>query len=939
MVMLERLRCTNCGADFDCYTPSTSVLRCSREGCHALFFVRQARAFAQVQMEEDQAIGILRQLMMEALDQHNADNLRERAVDIRKYIQDDFHARFCEALACKRSGDFNTYHHFLCCPPRETMTSEARDWALQIALREFDPHDEEALRTFIHSSYPKEAYAKIALLNKALDRLTDQENKYAKIPRDIFICHSSSDKSIALDVYHALADDGISCWISSENLRLDTMNYWDDITYAIQNARLILVIGSRQCMLRPDPLREMDIADKAKLARVEYKIDRVEHTAYFKHYFDGKQWVDGRNHGVTSLNLLCERVYMELHKPEPISRKEKSLPTPMPEPVDDEPPVNKPPRKQPTIQVFVFFLSVLFLTSIVGVPNISVLGVYQSLIKSLATMQFVQTTAAPAPSNSVVATSLPSETSLPAPSPMAIPTAQATVAPISRFTPTITPSIATANLLSTLVLHTKAYEGTVEGSYQRHNPVIFSDPYAIWDQSGILTFRGDAFRRNAAFGNVNITEKKLAVMWNVPMKGGIKAKGTSLNGVSWPGQPLIVKWPIELRSILGLADKAKNRQALKEVMVGGQNGKLYFLNLETGEATRDPITEIWPFNGVLSLQTNASPILAAGQHTGVLENKTVDNGLHLYNLMNNQALTIVYGKDRFGRSDFSGVRSSPAFDKATGTMVFGGENGILYTMEPEDDFNPALATLKINPATQRYTWLADKQNSKNTNIDGAVAMFKQYAYFGDHSGIVQCVDVNTLTPVWAVNTGDNVDATVALDKEGEFTVALYTANTILNQGKDGVCTIRRLDALIGLQAWAFTVPDLSYTTEAEVGVYASPVVGENEAKDLVFFTATNGRKGATLYALNKRSGSLVWNLPLSAPTLSSPVAVYGDTGDAWVLQAAGDGTLRLVEALTGRVAATLKLEGGVACSPAVYRDMLVIATTGQNASIYGIRLE
>lgn len=521
-----------------------------------------------------------------------------------------------------------------------------------------------------------------------------------------------------------------------------------------------------------------------------------------------------------------------------------------------------------------------------------------------------------------------------------MPTAHATVAPTSLFNPTNTPSTATANLLSTLVLHTKAYEGTVEGSYQRSNPVIFSDPYAKWDQSGILTFRGDVFRRNAAFGNVNITEKKLAVMWNVPMKGGIKVKGTSLNGVSWPGQPLIVKWPIELRSILGLADEAKNRQALKEVMVGGQNGKLYFLDLETGEATRDPITEIWPFNGVLSLQTNGSPTLAAGQHTGVLEKKTVDNGLHLYNLINNKAHTFINGKDsRFARSDYSGVSSSPAFDKTTGAMVFGGENGILYTMELKDDFDPVLATLKINPSTQRYTWLADKQNPKNTNIDGTVAMFKQYAYFGDQSGIVQCVDVNTLTPVWAVNTGDNVDATVALDKEGEFTVALYTANTILNQGKDGVCTIRRLDALTGLQAWAFVVPDLSYTTEAEVGVYASPVVGENEAKDMVFFTATNGRKGATLYALNKRSGSLIWSLPLSAPTLSSPVAVYGDTGDAWVLQAAGDGTLSLVEALTGRVTATLKLEGGVACSPAVYHDMLVIATTGQNASIYGIRLE
>ncbi len=537
----------------------------------------------------------------------------------------------------------------------------------------------------------------------------------------------------------------------------------------------------------------------------------------------------------------------------------------------------------------------------------------------------------------------PSTAPTPSPSPVATaaPTPKAEAAAATPL-PLLTATADEAAAPAALKLETKIYdELKLKDSFDREKKIVVTDiaKYAVWDQSGILTFRGDPFRRNAAYGTVNITKKQLTEMWRVPMEGSIKAKSATLTGVGWPGQPLIVKWPTQLRAILALTDEAKNKQALKEVMVGGQNGKLYFLDLVTGEATREPITVDWPLNGSLSLQTNASPMLAVGQHIGVLAKKTVDNGLRLYNLMNDKELTLLKGKDKQMRSNYSGVSSAPLFDKTTGAMVFGGENGILYTVEPKDDFDHVLATLKIAPAVQRYIWLADKQKSKGTNIDGAVAMYGSYAYFGDQSGIVQCVDVNTLTPVWAVNTGDNVDATIALDMENESTVALYTANTIVSQGRSGVCTIRRLDALTGKQAWAFTVPELTYTTEAEVGVYASPVVGEGEAADLVFFTATNGLKSATLYALSKHDGSLKWSLPLSAPTLSSPVAVYGDAGDAWVLQAAGDGTLSLIDALTGQVATTMKLEGGVACSPAVYRDVLVIATTGQSASIYGIKLE
>jgi len=108
----------------------------------------------------------------------------------------------------------------------------------------------------------------------------------------------------------------------------------------------------------------------------------------------------------------------------------------------------------------------------------------------------------------------------------------------------------------------------------------------------------------------------------------------------------------------------------------------------------------------------------------------------------------------------------------------------------------------------------------------------------------------------------------------------------------------------------------------------------------VFFTVTNGTKTAAVYALDKATGTVKWTFPLTSPTLSSPVAVYNDAGDAWIVQAEGNGKLHLIDAKTGTEASSMQLEGSVESSPAVYRDVLVIATTGSDTSyIYGIKLE
>ncbi|HRX09436.1 MAG TPA: PQQ-binding-like beta-propeller repeat protein, partial [Candidatus Limiplasma sp.] len=495
-----------------------------------------------------------------------------------------------------------------------------------------------------------------------------------------------------------------------------------------------------------------------------------------------------------------------------------------------------------------------------------------------------------------------------------------------------------------VAVNAKIYDGTSStSSYSRSELInlLDSNMYAIWEQSGVLTFRGGPLRQNAAYGVADIQQGKMSEYWKVPVEGTMRmSSGTNLNGVGWPGQAAIVKWPMEVRQLLDITDEAKATTALKEVIVGAQNGKLYFMDLSSGTFTREPIDVNWPSNGSVSVNTDGSPVVTFGQYYSIKADKTrLDNGLHIFSLLSNKQLELLDGRQKPMQTNYSGFSGAPLFDKISGAMIAAGQNGTLYLADLNTDFDYIADSLSLSPKYHRYTWNAPGEDDKMTQVDGSVAMYGPYAYFGDKEGVVQCVDVNTLTTVWAVKTGDQIVSTPALDMSAAGdAVTLYVGNMIQNDRK-GSASVFAYDALSGKLLWQFTAPDLSYDSKNSVGFVASPVVGQGNVSDLVFYTATSG-ESATLYALRKADGSVAWSQPLAAPTESSPVAVYNEAGDAWIVQGVSDGRLFMLKAESGTVVDTMQLEGSLRASPVVYRDVLIISTTGQDPSyIYAIALE
>ena len=368
-----------------------------------------------------------------------------------------------------------------------------------------------------------------------------------------------------------------------------------------------------------------------------------------------------------------------------------------------------------------------------------------------------------------------------------------------------------------------------------------------------------------------------------------------------------------------------------------------FYNLLDGTATRDAIDLGVPSAGGLSLATNGTPLLGVGQSHSKVGSSVKKSGYHLVNLLTNKEEKLIQTDGKEKNSSFSGVLGAGLFDSKTGTLIFGSQGGVLYTAElgkQAETYDYQSGKITLSSTLQSYKTLAKGQEKKYTNINGSVAMYGSYVYYADKTGILQCVDVNSLTPVWAVNLGDDVEATPALDMEDENTVALYIGNTILLQRKKGVVNLNRINALTGEIEWTYEVTDAKYQSGEDVGLEASPLVGQNGIYNLVIFTVTNGKNGSSVLALDKKTGALKWQADFTAEAYSSPVAVYNENGDAWIVQALYDGTVNLLNASNGQVLDTLTLtDAQIKASPAVYNDLLVIGTTGKkNSAVYCIRI-
>ncbi len=564
----------------------------------------------------------------------------------------------------------------------------------------------------------------------------------------------------------------------------------------------------------------------------------------------------------------------------------------------------------------------------------------------------------------------PEPTEEPTPEPTEVPT------PTPSPTPVATPrleAMADKSADPSLITVEEIYKDNRKAtSYERKEPMNMpaGDDYLKYP-AGVVTFRGNAFRQNAASGSLDAAPASLSLLWTVEA-GSVAGSSRNYYGIGWTGQPVISRWASDVRKSMELEQARRDQKNLTEVIVAGLDGKIYFLDLKDGSATREAIDFGYPMRSTPSLDPLNYPLMTSGQYARKMKSGTSDDiGMYYFDLMNRKELRLVDGIDRKLDRPYNAVGAfdtSALIDRTSHTLIGIGTNGLLFTEKLDRTMSKNLDTglleFKFKEPTETVTLMSHTKNQKNAYAacESSLAMYGSYAYYADLDGVLRCVDTTTMKTAWAVETGDAVRAAIALDlEEGETanTLWLYTANLVNNRGTKGNVTIRRYNAMTGEQDWAYAIhcadtkkKDVTFNATVIPGAMASPVIGQKGLNKLVYFTLSSvSAKGAAeagmgesaipgvIIALDKESGKVVWHKTMEAYAYSSPVAVYGEDGKGWIIQACSNGLITLMDGLTGETVNTLQVSGVIEGSPAVYDDTLVIGTTGKDTSyIYGIKI-
>ncbi|MGN1003046.1 MAG: PQQ-binding-like beta-propeller repeat protein [Oscillospiraceae bacterium] len=476
-------------------------------------------------------------------------------------------------------------------------------------------------------------------------------------------------------------------------------------------------------------------------------------------------------------------------------------------------------------------------------------------------------------------------------------------------------------------------------SYEAKYPIDFTYGEDYTDVNGIITFRGNNFRDGGSYGYANLTEYKFGESW-YKTTGTLVHNGAVWTGSGWTGQPLIVKWPAETKAVMNMYDWAKADDDLVEVIYATMDGSIYFLDLETGQATRPALELGYCFKGAGALDPRGYPILYIGS------GYDSDLGVSHAFIISLIDFEILY---EFGRMDSFSLRgelcyfdSSALVDAETDQLIYPGENGILYIMKLNTEYDPEAGTLSINPSdVVKWHYYGQRTSLQSywVGVEGSAAIWQGYIFMCDNGGNLMCLDLNTLELVWVQNTLDDTNVSPVLSIEGGHPYLYLGTSFHLGWRSWTTCNVPiwKIDAENGEIVWQ---TEYNCYSESGVsgGIQSTVALGKNDLEGYLYVTVskTDQYNNGVLVCLDRETGQVVWEHH-AYYTWSSPVLVYNEDGSGVLVYCTYGNTLYMMDALTGDVLDTFNLMGGVEATPAVYENTLVIGT--RQCRIWGIKMK
>jgi outer membrane protein assembly factor BamB len=490
-------------------------------------------------------------------------------------------------------------------------------------------------------------------------------------------------------------------------------------------------------------------------------------------------------------------------------------------------------------------------------------------------------------------------------------------------------------------------------SYTRTSPIFFTSEYLkdFTDTKGILTFRGDYMRNLQAYGTATILEEKFSDdSWSFSTGKVLKSNGVDYwSGNGWTGQPLVVQWDEETKRVMNLYATAKNKVDLVEVIYPGMDGFIHFLDMETGEPTRDAINVGMTFKGTASIHPGGIPMIVLGSgdaQTGMF-GECVSPRIYIYSLIDGEKLYEFAANDEMAPRVWHAFDSSAIFHAKTDTLISIGENGVIYTLKLNTSYDKAKGTLSIAPSEEVKVVYSAERNSEDGYLWGSessASVWKNYLFLGDNGGIVYCIDLNTMQMVWTQDVYDDVNSSVIFEEDEFGNKYLYVATTLKYATNDqkhnmGEANVFKLDAMTGEIIWR--KPYEVHTVKGLAGGFlATGISGKGSVKDYVYYfvSKTPDLEGGYLVALSKETGEEVWRIDPGTDSWSSANMLYTKEGQAYIVQGGSNGNLMLINANNGEILDRVYLGGGgIEATCAVFNNQIVVGT--RNEKIVGVTVK
>jgi len=379
---------------------------------------------------------------------------------------------------------------------------------------------------------------------------------------------------------------------------------------------------------------------------------------------------------------------------------------------------------------------------------------------------------------------------------------------------------------------------------------------------GLLMFRGNEKRNFYGTGPIFSNYKLKWKYPNSPMCRESIAQGITKVwcGSGWTGQPVVWSRP----------------DGIKEIIFGAYDGAVHFINAENGEETRESFQTGDIIKGSVTLDPDGFPLLYFGSR---------DNKLRILSLEENKIEEIwtVDSKDLIGvyNDDWDGnpvIKNDVLFE--------GAENGYFYAFKLNRKIEDG--KVSINPklvfAKRSYTdELMKNIGDNNVSIENSVVFFGDIVYFANSGGRILGLDTKNVIDGYAQTVfdfwvGDDVDATINIDKDGMLYVAVEDERD--NDRSDSLGQIIKLDPKNKENPLVWNVKTQKSSVDNLGGVWATPVLGEKN----LFVPTHNGE----LLVINRETGEVVNKKTLSWHAWSSPLII-----DEKLIVATCDGKIRI----------------------------------------------